>query len=146
MTQGTPPDARQLLQGLLKCRDCGTHLATVVDPDGTPTHYACPKMLNNETDTCYIPKLEIQELDKFILEKALEHLSSESTSQDTVSKMQEAIAAAVKDFDTANYATVLLNSDMTSARDALNTLIGEILVGSDTVEVKYVDQNPEGTS
>ena len=85
-------------------------------------------------------------MDKFILEKALEHLSSESISQDTVSKMQEAIAASVKDFDTANYATVLLNSDLKSARDALNTMIGEIVVGSDTVEVRYVDHDPEGTS
>ena len=64
MPSGTPPEARQLLQELLKCRDCGTHMVTVVDPDGRSTHYACPKMLNNETDTCSIPKLEIQELDE----------------------------------------------------------------------------------
>ena len=68
------------------------------------------------------------------MEKALEHLLSKSISQDTVSKMQEAIAASVKDFDTANYATVLLNSDLKSAREALNTMIGEIVGGSDTVE------------
>ena len=145
MALRTPPNAQPLLQGLLKCRDCGTHMITVADPDGRPTHYACPKMLNNETDTCSIPKLEIQELDKFILEKAFEHLLSESISQDTVSKMQDAIAASVKDFDTANSLSVLLNSDMTSARDALNTMIREIVVGPDTVEVRYVDQNPEGT-
>ena len=84
-------------------------------------------------------------MDKFILKKALEHLLAESTHQDTVSKMQEAIAASVKDFDTANYVSVLLNSDMTSARDALNTIIEEIVVGSDTVEVRYVDQNSEET-
>ena len=52
-------------------------------------------MLNNETNNCSIPKLEIQELDKSILEKALEHLLSKYISQDTVSKMQEAIAASV---------------------------------------------------
>ena len=145
MTLGTPPNAQQLLQGLLKCRDCGSHMITLADPDGRPTHYACPTLLNNETDNCSIPKLEIQELDKFILKKALEHLLTESIPQDTVNKMQDAIAASVKDFDTANSLSVLLNSDMTSARDALNTMIGEIVVGSDTVEVRYVDQNPEGT-
>ena len=146
MTLETPPDAQQLLQGLLKCRDCGIHMITVAEPDGRPTHYACPTMLNNETDNCSIPKLEIQELDKFILKKALDHLLTESIPQDTVNKMQDAIAASVKDFDTANYLSVLLNSDMTFARDALNTMIGGIVVGSDTVEVRYVDQNPEGTN
>ena len=145
MTLETPPNAQQLLQGLLKCRDCGIHMTTVADPDGRPTHYACRTMLNNETDTCSIPKLKTQELDGFILEKALEHLLTESIPQDTVNKMQEAIAASVKDFDTANYLSVLLSSDMTFARDALNTMIGGIVVGSDTVEVRYVDQNPEGT-
>ena len=79
------------------------------------------------------------------MEKAIEHLLAESTLQDTLSKMQEAIAASVKDFYTAKYVSVLLSSDMTSARDALNTVIGEIVVGSDTVEVRYVDQDPEGT-
>ena len=145
MTLETPPDAQQFLQGLLKCRDCGIHMITVADPDSTPTHYACRTMLNNETDTCSTPKLKIQELDQFILEKAIEHLLAESTLQDTLSKMQEAIAASVKDFYTAKYVSVLLSSDMTSARDALNTVIGEIVVGSDTVEVRYVDQDPEGT-
>ena len=85
-------------------------------------------------------------MDKFILKKALDHLLTESIPQDTVNKMQDAIAASVKDFDTANYLSVLLNSDMTFARDALNTMIGGIVVGSDTVEVRYVDQNPEGTN
>ena len=121
-------------------------MITVAEPDGRPTQYACPTMLNNETDNCSIPKLEIQELDKFILKKALEHLLTESIPQGMVNKMQESIAASVKDFDTANYLSVLLNSDMTFARDALNTMIGEIVVGPDTVEVRYVDQNPEGTS
>ena len=146
MTQGTPPNAQPLLQGLLKCRDCGIHMITVADPDGRPTHYACPKMLNNETDNCSIPKLEIHELDKFILEKALEHLLSESISQDTVSKMQEAIAASVNDFDTAKYTNANPSSDITAARDTLHTVIWEIVVGPDTVEVKYVDQKPEGAS
>ena len=72
MTLETPPDAQQLLQGLLKCRDCGIHMITVAEPDGRPTHYACRTMLNNETDTCSIPKMEIRELDRLILEKALE--------------------------------------------------------------------------
>ena len=146
MASGTPPDARQLLQGLLKCRDCGTHMITVAERDGRPTHYACPTMLNNETDTCSIPKLEIQELDQLILEKALDHLLAETTLQDRVSKMQEAIATSAEDFDTANYLSVSLNSDMTFARDALNTMIGEIVVGPDTVEVRYADHDPEGTS
>ena len=152
MTLETPPEAQQLLQGLLKCRDCGTHMITVADPDGTPTHYACPTMLNNETDNCSTSKLKIQELDKFILEKALEHLLAESTLQDTLSKMEEAIAASVKDFaasvkdfDTAKYVSVLLSSDVTSAREALHTVIGEIVVGPDAVEIKYADWNPEGT-
>ena len=150
MAPGTPPDAQQLLQGLLRCRDCGTHMITVADPYGRPTHYACPTMLNNETDTCSIPKLGIQEVDQFILEKAAEHLLAESTLQNTLSKMREAIAASVKDFDTAKYMNAypssdITNSDMTSSRDALHTVIGEIVVGSDTVEVRYVDQDPEGT-
>ena len=132
MASGTPPNAQQLLQGLLKCRDCGTHMITVADTDGKPTQYACPTLINNETDNCSIPKLEIQELDKLILEKALEHLLTESIPQDTVNKMQDAIAASVKDFDTANYLSVLLNSDMTSAREALNMMIGE----------KWWDQTP----
>ena len=85
-------------------------------------------------------------MDEFILEKAVEHLLAESTPQDTVSKMQETIAASVRDFDTAKYVSVLLNSDMTSAREALNMMIGEIVVGSDTVEVRYVDQSPEGAT
>ena len=42
MTLETPPEAQQLLQGLLKCRDCGIHMITVADTDGRPTHYACP--------------------------------------------------------------------------------------------------------
>ena len=146
MALGTPSNAQPLLQGLLKCRDCGTHMITVADTDGRPTQYACPTMLNNETDNCSIPKPEIQELDEFILEKAVEHLLAESTPQDTVSKMQETIAASVRDFDTAKYVSVLLNSDMTSAREALNMMIGEIVVGSDTVEVRYVDQSPEGAT
>ena len=81
MTLETPPDAQQLLQGLLKCRDCGIHMITVAEPDGRPTHYACRTMLNNETDTCSIPKMEIRELDRLILEKALEHLLAETTLQ-----------------------------------------------------------------
>ena len=146
MASGTPPDAQQLLKGPLKCRDCGTHMITMADPDGRPTHYACRTMLNNETDTCSIPKLKIQESDQFILEKAIEHLLAESTLQDTLNKMQETIAASVKDFDPAKYVSVLLNSDKTAARDALNTVIGEMVVGPDTLEVKFMDHDPEGTS
>ena len=146
MASGTPPDAQQLLLGLLKCRDCGTHLITVADPDGRPTHYACRTMLNNETYTCCISKLKIQESDQFILGEAIERLLAESTLQDTLTKIREAIAASVKDFDTAKYVSVFLNSDMTAARDALNTVIGEIVVGPDTVEVKFMDPDPEGTS
>ena len=124
----------------------GTHMITVADSDGRPTHYACRTMLNNETDNCSILKLKIQESDQFILEKAIEHLLAESTLQDTLSKMQETIAASVKDFDTAKYVRVLLNSDTTAARDALNTVIGEIVVGSGTLEVKFMDHDPERTS
>ena len=120
-------------------------MTTVAAGDGRPTHYACRTMLNNETDTCSIPKLGIQELDQLIVEKAIGHLLAESTLLDTASKMQD-FTAAVKDFNTAKYVSVFLNRDVTSAMDALNTVIGKIVVGSDTVEVKYVDQNPEGTS
>ena len=79
-------------------------------------------MLNDETDTCSIPKLEIQELDQFIVENAIEHILAESTLLDTASKMQD-VTAAVKDFNTAKYVSVFLNRGVTSARDALNTVI-----------------------
>ena len=80
------------------------------------------------------------------MKKALEHLLTESIPQDTVNKMQDAIAASVKDFDTANYMNAYLSGDITAAKDTLNTVIGEIVVGPDAVEIKYADWNPEGTS
>ena len=60
--------------------------------------------------------------------------------------MQEAIAASAEDFDTANYMNAYLSGDIMAAREALHTVIGEIVVGPDAVEIKYADWNPEGTS
>ncbi len=97
-------------------------MTTVAAGAGRPTHYACRTMLNDETDTCSIPKFEIQELDQFIVENAIEHILAESTLLDTASKMQD-VTAAVEDFNTAKYVSVFLNRGVTSARDALDTMI-----------------------